>query len=60
VPIIEEHDGIIYASAHERGLQYTPLRTDAVELQHHILSGGGGGGGPMAGGFGAGFAHGHA
>ena len=58
-PIIEEHDGIVYASAHERGLQYTPLRTDALELQHHILSGGAEGR-PMAGGHEAGFAHGHA
>ena len=59
VPVIEEHDGIVYAAAHERGLQYTPLRTDALELQHHVLSGAAAGADPMAGGHGAGFAHGH-
>ncbi|MEM1043076.1 MAG: BamA/TamA family outer membrane protein [Bacteroidota bacterium] len=54
---IEEHDGVIYAAAHEYGLQYTPFRTDALELQHHITSGGGSTRGSFAGGFGAGFAH---
>ncbi len=54
---IEEHDGVVYAAAHEHGLQYTPFRTDALELQHHITSGGGSTRGSFAGGFGAGFAH---
>lgn len=57
-PVIEEHDGVVYAAAHERGLQYFPFRTDALELQHHVVSGGGAEGGPLAGGYGAGFAHG--
>ena len=57
--VIEEHDGIIYAAAHEHGLQYTPYRTDALELQHHITSGSAVNAEPMASGFGAGFAHGH-
>ena len=59
VPVIEEHDGIVYAAAHERGLQYTPLRTDAMEIQHHVLSGGTGEASPMARGHDAAFAHGH-
>ncbi len=54
---IEEHDGVIYAAAHEHGLQYTPYRTDALELQHHVTSGGGSRRGSFDGGFGAGFAH---
>ncbi len=56
--VIEKHDGVIYAAAHEHGLQYVPLRSDALALQHFIVSGGGAQAGPMAGGFGAGFAHG--
>jgi len=55
---IEEHDGVVYASAHEFGLQYFPFRTDALELQHHVVSGGGARGGPLASGFGAGFTQG--
>ncbi len=55
---LSAHDGVVYAAAHEFGLQYTPLRTDAVELQHHITSGGGARSAPFAAGFEAGFAHG--
>ena len=55
---LETHDGVVYAAAHEFGLQYTPLRTDAVAIQHHVTSGGGARGEAFAGGFEAGFAHG--
>ncbi len=58
--VIRTHDGVVYASAHEYGLQYIPFRTDALELQHHVVSGGGAEGRPLAGGFGAGFTHGAA
>ena len=58
--VIRTHDGVVYASSHEYGLQYIPFRTDALELQHHVVSGGGVEGRPLAGGYGAGFAQGSA
>ncbi|MEP0546021.1 MAG: BamA/TamA family outer membrane protein [Rhodothermales bacterium] len=58
--VLSEHDGVVYAASHEYGLQYIPFRTDALELQHHVVSGGGARGGPLAGGSGAGFTQGTA
>ena len=56
--VIEEHDGVVYTASHEYGLQYIPFRTDALELQHHVVSGGAVEGRPLARDYGAAFTHG--
>ncbi len=58
--VMEGADAVVYAAAHERGLQYTLYATgkNGRKRQHHVLSGSAGGAQPLAPGYGAAFAHG--